>query len=94
MAYEDSRKGTPRSHGVILEDRKKLSVSGVEDVESYDDSQIVMRTVCGDVVIRGSDLSIDRLSLETGDVGVTGLITEFCYEEVAPSGSLWNRLFH
>ena len=94
MAYEENRKTTIRPHGIILEERKKLSVTGVEDVDSFDDKQIVMRTVCGDLVVRGSELSIDRLSLDTGEVGVTGLVSELCYEEVAPSGSLWNKLFH
>ncbi len=94
MAYEEVKKTVCKPHTVIMEERKKLSVSGVEDVESFDDTQIVMRTVCGDLIIKGSDLQIDRLSLETGEVGVTGLVSQFGYEEVAPSGSLWTKLFH
>ena len=94
MAYEESRKPAQRPHGLTLEERKKLIVSGVEDVESFDDKQIVMRTVCGDLIIKGSDLQIDRLSLDTGDVSVLGLVTDLIYEETAPSGSLWQRLFH
>ena len=94
MAYEESKKAVQRPHSVILEERKKLSVSGVEDVESFDDTRIIMRTVCGALLLKGSDLKIDRLSLETGEVGVTGLVTELSYEEVAPSGSLWTKLFH
>lgn len=94
MAYEENRKTVQKPHSVIMEERKKLSVSGVNDVESFDDTQIVMHTVCGDLIIKGSDLQIDKLSLDTGDVNVTGLISELSYEEVAPSGSLWTKLFH
>lgn len=94
MSYEENRKSAQRPHSVIMEERKKLSVSGVEDVESFDDTEIVMRTVCGDLIIRGSELQIDKLSLDTGDVNVMGIVSELSYEETAPSGSLWTKLFH
>ena len=94
MAYEDSKKHVQRPHSLLMDERKKLTLSGVEDVDSFDDSRIIMRTVCGELVVKGSELQIERLSLETGDVGITGLIYSLSYEEVAPSGSLWTKLFH
>ena len=94
MSYEDKAKTAKRSHNIVLEDRGKLTVSGVEDVASFDESEVVMSTVCGSLIVRGSELKIDRLSLDTGDVALTGLITALDYEEVAPSRSLWARLFH
>lgn len=93
MVYEEKSKAGARPHNIILEDRERLSVSGVEDVDSFDDRQIVLRTTQGSLILRGSELHIDRLSLETGELGVTGLITELGYEETAPGGSLWSRLF-
>lgn len=93
MSYEENRKSLQRPHSIIMEERKKLSVSGVEDVESFDDTQIVMRTVSGDLIIRGSELQIDKLSLDTGDVNVMGTISELSYEETISSGSLWSKLF-
>ena len=94
MAYEEKTKSMKKTHGVILEDRARLSVSGVEDVASFDEAEVVMTTVCGNLVLRGSELKIDRLSLDTGDVTLRGLVTDLSYEEVAPSRSLWARLFH
>ena len=94
MAYEEKLKPVKRSHNIVMEDRGKLTVSGVEDVSSFDESEIVMSTVCGSLIVSGSVLKIDRLSLDTGDVAVTGLVTALDYEEVAPSRSLWARLFH
>lgn len=94
MSYEEKMKTVQKPQNLALEDRKKLAVTGVEDVESFDDAQIVMRTACGDLVVRGSGLKIDRLSTDTGEVNITGLVTELAYEETAPSGSLWTRLFH
>lgn len=93
MVYEEKEKFANMPQNVILEDRARLSVTGVLDVDSFDDRQIVAKTVKGTLILRGSDLHIDRLSLDTGDLAVTGLLTELGYEETAPGGSLWQRLF-
>ena len=93
MVYEDKEKFSNTPQNIILEDRARLSVTGVLDVDSFDDRQIVAKTVKGTLMMRGSDLHIDKLSLDTGDLVVTGLVTELGYEETAPSGSLWQRLF-
>lgn len=92
MVIEEKAKN-PKPHSIILEDRKKLSVSGVEDVESFDERQIILLTHQGSLILRGEELHIDRLSLETGELSVTGLITDLGYEETAHSGSLWSKLF-
>lgn len=44
MPYEDSRARPEAAHHIILEDRERLSVSGVEEVESFDENTIVMST--------------------------------------------------
>ncbi|MGE4352957.1 MAG: sporulation protein YabP [Oscillospiraceae bacterium] len=94
MAYEEKQKLVKKSHNVIMEDRSKLTVSGVEDVASFDENEVVMNTVDGNLVVRGSELKIDKLSLDTGDVAIQGLVTDLSYEEVAHSQSLWAKLFH
>ena len=93
MLNEEKEMLSARPHNVILEDRTRLSVSGVMDVESFDDRQIVAKTSKGSLILRGSDLHIDKLSLDTGELVVTGLITDLGYEETAPGGNLWSRLF-
>lgn len=94
MIYEDKAKNaTAKPHNVIIEDRERISVSGVEDVDSFDERQIIMRTTKGSLILRGSDLHIDKLSLDTGEMVITGLVTDLGYEETAPGGSLWSRLF-
>lgn len=94
MAYEDRTRTPVRPHNVTMEERKRLSVTGVEEVESFDDGQVVMLTSGGTLIVKGSELNISKLNLDSGDVSIQGLVTELCYEEVAPSGSLWARLFH
>lgn len=93
MLYEEKEKLSAKPHNVILEDRTRISVSGIVEVDSFDDRQIVTMTSKGSLILRGTDLHIDKLSLDSGELVVTGLITDLGYEEVAPSGSLWSRLF-
>ena len=97
MPYDEkNRQSAPsrKPHNLAMEGRRQLSLSGVEEVESFDEHEIIMSTSCGSLIIRGDDLSISRLSVDAGDVNVQGMVTSLCYEEVAPSGSLWARLFH
>ena len=93
MLYEEKEKLSAKPHNIILEDRTKLSISGVIDVDSFDDRQIITKTTKGSLILRGNDLHIDKLSLDSGELVVTGLITDLGYEETAPGGSLWSRLF-
>ena len=94
MPYEESNKPLQRPHNVIMEERKKLSVSGVENVESFDEAEIVLQTNKGTLTIRGSELHIGKLSVDTGEVNIEGKIGELQYEDEAPvSGGLFGRLF-
>jgi len=93
MLYEEKEKLSAKPHNIILEDRSRLSVSGVIDVDSFDDRQIITKTTKGSLILRGNDLHIDKLSLDSGELVVTGLVTDLGYEETAPGGSLWSRLF-
>lgn len=95
MPYEDSRARPEAAHHIILEDRERLSVSGVEEVESFDETTIVMSTTRGTLVIRGENLHIEKLSLDGGDLKVEGDIDALTYEDGARdrSGSLLARLF-
>lgn len=78
MTY-DNAGGAP--HHVMLEDRKHLTVSGVEDVERFDESTIVLSTSQGAMTISGEGLHIEKLSLDGGDLKVEGEIEALVYEE-------------
>ena len=79
---------------MILEEREQLTVSGVEEVESFDENTIIMTTVKGTLVVRGEDLHIEKLSLDGGDLKVEGTIDSLSYEESRRDrGSLLSRLF-
>lgn len=78
MAYEG---GLPAPHHVVIEDRKSLTVSGVEDVERFDENTIVLSTSRGAMVVAGENLHIEKLSLDGGDLKVEGDIDAVTYED-------------
>ncbi len=93
MAYEDGKLRSEGAHHVILEGREELSVSGVEEVESFDEETIVMVTVKGTLVVRGEDLHIEKLSLDGGDLRVEGLVESLTYEDEGQArGGFFARL--
>jgi sporulation protein YabP len=81
-------------HHVTLEERSSLTVSGVSDVERFDENEIVMTTTRGTLVVAGENLHIEKLSLDGGDLRVEGDINALTYEEERRerSGSLFARL--
>lgn len=93
MPYEEIQRTPPRLHSLHMEGREKLSVTGVEDVSGFDEGLIVLRTGQGELSIRGSELHIDRIDLDQGQLEVRGHVQELSYDEPAAGGSLWQRLF-
>ena len=75
----EKKAGMP--HNLILEDRKKLVVSGVEDVDSFDEQTVVAYTAVGELMIKGEGLHINKLSLETGELTLDGEIASLTYTE-------------
>lgn len=64
---------------IILENRKKLILTGVEEVISFDDEKILLNTNLGFLTIKGSDLKMNKLDVQNGDVVVTGIIDSIVY---------------
>ena len=81
------------AHRLELVGRERLTVSGVEDVERFDETGIVMSTSAGTLVITGEELHIGKLSLDGGELHVEGRIDSVAYED-QPSGrgGFWGRL--
>ena len=81
-------------HRLELVRREHLTVTGVEDVERFDESGIVMSTSAGMLVISGEELHIGKLALDGGELHVDGRIDSVTYEEDARGqGGFFSRLF-
>ncbi len=93
MPYEVSTNA--QYHRITLEGREKLTVGGVEDVERFDESCIIMSTCAGTLIVTGQGLHIDKLSLDGGELHVDGHIDGLEYEEepLGRSGGFFSRLF-
>lgn len=83
----EEKKNTFSQHNCILEDRRTLSVSGVNDVDSFDEQTIIAATDSGELTIRGEKLHITRLSLEIGELQVEGNISALSYTDNVPKSS-------
>lgn len=79
-------------HRLELMDRAHLTVSGVEDVERFDETGIVMATSAGLLTVTGEGLHIGQLSLEGGELHVDGRIDAISYEEPSEGGGWLRRL--
>ena len=79
-------------HKLTLNERKNLTMSGVAEVVSFDESAVVLRTALGTLTVQGQELKLKTLSLEGGQVAVDGQVFALVYEEPREAG-LWQRLW-
>ena len=95
MAYELGTGKSMLEHRLELLGREHLTVSGVEDVERFDENCIVMATSVGTLIVTGEELHIGKLSLDGGELHVDGHIDAVNYEGQVQhrGGGLFARLF-
>lgn len=79
-------------HKLILDDRSKLTMTGVTEVVSFEENAVVLRTSLGMLVVHGRDLQLKTLSLDGGQVAVDGTVSALVYEEAKQSGGWLRRL--
>lgn len=83
-----------RAQAITLENRESLSVTGVRNVEEFNDTDICLDTDCGILHVDGNGLHITKLNLDDGIVLLEGSICGIVFEEdTQDRGSVWSRLF-
>ena len=80
-------------HAATLLDRKRLSLTGVQDVDCFNDQIVVLRTTLGMLTVAGTGLNMSRLNLEEGRVEVEGEVDALEYSGGKKRGGLLGRLF-
>ena len=94
---EDLNSVNKRAHKITVLNRRTCNLTGVNDVLSFDVNEIILETDQGMLMIKGSELHVNRLTLDKGEVDVEGKIDSFTYSEqagsVAKGESLLSRLF-
>ena len=80
-------------HKLQLNERRQLTMTGVTEVVSFDDTAVVLQTSLGTLIVQGRELQLKTLSLEGGQVAVDGTISSLVYEEPRSGGGWRHRLF-
>ena len=86
-----------KAHKLILSNRRTGTITGVADVISFDITEVLLETEQGMLMIKGKDLHVKRLTLEKGELDITGRIDSMIYSDMSPkakeNSSLFGRLF-
>ena len=80
-------------HKLTLTERSNLTLTGVTEVISFDDTAVILKTGLGTLSVHGSGLQLKTLSLEGGQVAVDGQVSALIYEDPRPAGGFFRRLF-
>lgn len=92
----DDRKRAPSRHSLQIDRRENITVAGVMDVISFDEESVIAETEMGIIIIKGANLHVKRINLESGELIVSGEIDGIAYENAgggAKAKSLIGRLF-
>ena len=82
-----------KNHKLVINNRKNSLVTGVNDVLSFDLNEILLETEQGMLMVKGSDLHVNRLSLEKGEVDLSGNIDSVAYSDMKAVGKRSENLF-
>ena len=95
--FDMEEKLTNRPHKLTVLNRSTCCLTGLEDVVSFDENQVVLNTVMGLLTIKGKGLHVSRLTVEKGEIDIDGTVNSLTYssnEAYNRSGdSLFSRLF-
>lgn len=82
-----------RAHTVHIDSCQLLSVTGVKDVVSFNEQEVLLLTEGGELAISGEELHITKLNLDDGVVALEGEIISLDYDDPQVKGSLFKRMF-
>ena len=90
MASNNSSK----PHNIVMENRSKMVLSGVLDVITFEEENVQLKTVKGNLTIRGDKLKMESYQSEIGDLIIYGNIYALVYvNDLNEKQGFWNRLF-
>ena len=96
MINEQNFQNNEKIQNLILDNIKKLSISGVSDVLSFDDQIVILDTNLGLLTVKGEDIRINKLSLDTAEVIVEGEISSLSYsqnKQEKGAGTILSKIF-
>lgn len=89
----DKKPNLHKEHTLTLINRSAMTLTGVSEVISFTDTQIMLKTSCGDLLIRGNSLNIGKLNTDTGDLAVSGMVSLMKYSKGKDKSGIFEGLF-
>lgn len=84
-----------KNQNILVENRSKVTITGVEQVESFNDNTIILTTVKGGIVIKGEDLNVGKLNIDNGNINIEGNINGINYSDkgLGHRGNIIGKIF-
>ena len=91
---EDKNK-TFKEQNIVIQNREKAVITGVEDIHSFDDELVIVQTDLGILTIKGENLKMNKLNLENNELIIEGRTSAIAYSDAAQKKKqgLMNKLF-
>ncbi|CCJ34328.1 MULTISPECIES: sporulation protein YabP [Caloramator] len=68
-----------KDHKIYIDNRKKIDITGVNTIYTFNEEQVSLSTIMGNLLIRGKDLKVNKLNVDTGEVSIVGEINSLTY---------------
>lgn len=90
-----TQKNITTEQRLVLDNRKTMTVSGVENVDCFSEHEIILITNLGKLTIKGEHLNVSKLNVDTGDFSMNGYVTSLVYSKAtgASRAGFLERLF-
>ncbi|MDO5396475.1 MAG: YabP/YqfC family sporulation protein [bacterium] len=83
-----------QTHGISVDNRSKMTVTGVADVAGFSEEKVEIQTVMGKLIVKGKKLNVNTLNTDTGELKLTGEIKSMDYSDTRRGGGLFAGLFN
>lgn len=83
-----------KPHTLLIDNRNTLTITGVTDTQNFDEENLIVETTLGKISVRGENLQVTKLSLDSGEMSVEGKIISVSYSDIVPRASgFFGRVF-
>lgn len=83
-----------KAHHIEMDSRRTLNITGVTDIDSFDEQTVAVFTDVGELIVRGNNLHIGRIDVDSGELSLDGEIDSLEYtDNVIARGGFFSRLF-
>lgn len=90
----EEKKILKMQHNIIMENRRNLTITGVMDIDSFDEETVIVFTEQGELTVKGTNLHINKIDVDTGDLLMEGDVDSLNYSDNQPQkGGLLAKLF-